>query len=142
MAKPLVYVVDDNVSARSSVCALLATFDYEVRAFDSAESFLAADDKTEPACLLCDVRLPGMSGVQLHRTRKLRGIGLPVILISGYLDSDMVAEALENARGSKRSLRNRINFIGSEAAPTQFSTKSRTSTGRGPRPDTAAIEIA
>ena len=96
MAKPLVYVVDDNVSARSSVCALLATFDYEVRAFDSAESFLAADDKTEPACLLCDVRLPGMSGVQLHRTLKLRGIGLPVILISGYLDSDMVAEALKN----------------------------------------------
>ena len=91
-----VFIVDDDPAALSSLGALLAAFKYEVRAFKSAEEFLAADVKTERGCLLCDVRLPGMSGLELQSTLKSEGINLPVILISGYADSDIVAEALDN----------------------------------------------
>jgi FixJ family two-component response regulator len=94
--KPTVFIIDDDPAALNSVGALLAAFKYKVRAFSSAEEFLAADVETDQGCLLCDVRLSGMSGLQLLKTLELDGIELPVILISGYADSDMVSDALEN----------------------------------------------
>ena len=93
--KPTISIVDDDPAALSSVGALLAACDYKVREFSSAEEFLAADIDADQGCLLCDVRLTGMSGLELLKKLKLEGIDLPVVLISGYADSEMVAEALE-----------------------------------------------
>ena len=94
--RPLVIVIDDDPAALRSVDVLLLAFDFEVRSFSSAEDFLAADVSLEQACLLSDVRLPGMSGVELHHTLRSQGIELPTILISGYADSDMATKALES----------------------------------------------
>ena len=91
-----VFIVEDDPAALSSLVALLTAFEYEVRPFDSAESFLAARDKTELGCLLTDVRLPGMTGLELQKALKMDGFQLPIILISGYADSEMKAVALEN----------------------------------------------
>jgi FixJ family two-component response regulator len=93
---PLVLVVDDDPAALDSVGALLASFEYEVRAFASAEDLLTAGVEAEADCLLCDVRLPGMNGLELQKTLRLKGINIPVILVSGYADSDIVAEATDN----------------------------------------------
>jgi FixJ family two-component response regulator len=91
-----IYIVDDDPAALSSVTALLVSFAYQVRAFRSAEEFLMSDVKTTPGCLLCDIRLDRMSGLELLNTLKMDHAQLPVILISGYLDSDIVSEALAN----------------------------------------------
>ena len=93
---PLVFIIDDDSAALSSVVSLLTACQYEVRAFNSAEAFLASGETTERGCLVCDVRLPGMSGLELQSTLKSRGIQLPVILVSGYADLDTVTKALED----------------------------------------------
>ena len=94
--RPIVFIIDDDPAALSSVEALFTAYEYEVRSFDSAEAFLAAYEQTDFGCLLSDVRLPRMSGLELNATLKLKGISLPVILISGYTGSEVAAEAIKN----------------------------------------------
>ena len=78
----LVSVLDDDESVRESVPALLRAFGYKVRAFDSAESFLASDALGATGCLILDVAMPGMSGPELFEQLKHRPIDVPVIFIT------------------------------------------------------------
>lgn len=93
--QPRIYVVDDDAAVRSALCALLGSVNLDALAFDSAETFLQAADPDMAGCLLLDVRMPGMSGLELQRVLKERGIGLPVIIITGHGDVPMAVRAMK-----------------------------------------------
>ena len=82
MKARLVFVVDDDSSARSGITRLLRTAGHDVRAFDSAEEFLDAFDPETFGCLVLDARMPGMSGEELHAELKTLGVQLPIIVVS------------------------------------------------------------
>ena len=80
---PLVSVVDDDISVRRSLDRLIRSAGLDVRVFASAEEFLASDHPRKVDCLILDVCLPGMSGVELHRHLLASRCNLPVIFITG-----------------------------------------------------------
>ncbi len=90
---PVVYVVDDDNAVRHSLEWLLGDDDFKVLSFSSADAFLEALDPTQPGCLVVDVRMPGMSGLELQKKIKARDINLPVIIITGHSDRNMAQRA-------------------------------------------------
>jgi FixJ family two-component response regulator len=92
---PTVFVVDDDESVRSSLRFLLRSTSIESRAFGSAQEFLEAYDPTQPGCLVLDVRMPGMSGLELQQELNLRGAIIPVIFITGHGDIPMAVDAMQ-----------------------------------------------
>ena len=84
-----VYVVDDDEAVRDSLQWLLEGKDYRVRCFDSAETFLSRYDPREVACLLVDIRMPGISGLELQDRLIERKSPLPVVFITGHGDVPM-----------------------------------------------------
>ena len=95
-APPAVFVVDDDESVRGSLRFLLRSAGLESRSFPSAPEFLAAYDPAQPGCLVLDVRMPGMSGLELQQELNLRGAILPVIFITGHGDIPMAVEAMQH----------------------------------------------
>jgi len=85
----VVYVVDDDEAVRDSLQWLLEGVNYSVQAYDSAEAFLAAFDPQALACLILDVRMPGMSGLQLQEELAQRKAELPIVFITGHGDVPM-----------------------------------------------------
>ncbi len=85
-AAPIVFVVDDDEAARESVCALVAAMDVDVKAFESAAEFLSAYNGHQPGCLVTDVRMAGISGLELQRKLSRSNIRLPVVIVSAYID--------------------------------------------------------
>ena len=83
---PIVYVVDDDPSVRAALEDLLASMGLQVRAFASTQAFLEHDLEDAPACLVLDVRMPGQSGLEFHRTMGSHGLQLPVVFITGHGD--------------------------------------------------------
>ena len=81
---PLVAVVDDDISVRESLESLIRSVGLEVRLSASAEEFLSSPHPRKPDCLVLDVRLPGMSGIELHRYLVARKVGVPVIFITAH----------------------------------------------------------
>jgi two-component system, LuxR family, response regulator TtrR len=90
----LVYVVDDDEAVRDSLQFLLEPT-YRVAAFDSAEAFLGRYDAKAIACLILDVRMPGMSGLQLQEELLARGSHLPVVFITGHGDVPMAVATMK-----------------------------------------------
>ena len=95
-ADPLVYVVDDDVASLMSIQALMSVGGYNVNTFSSAEDFLAEYDGREHGCLILDVRLEGMNGLELQKKLRVCGATLPIIMISGHADAIVHAEAKTN----------------------------------------------
>jgi len=93
--KTLVCVVDDDFLARESTTRLLRSFKFNVKALASAEEFLNSDCLAETACLILDVRMPGMSGLELQRQLAVSNSGLPIIFITAHEDEDQRRQALE-----------------------------------------------
>ncbi len=91
----LVRVVDDDDAMRRSWVFLLEGEGWRVRAYADALEFLAADDGAEPGCLLLDVRMPAMSGLELQDNMLERGIELPIVFISAHGDIDMAVHTLK-----------------------------------------------
>jgi FixJ family two-component response regulator len=85
---PLVSVVDDDISIRRSLERLIRSVRLEVRVFASAEEFLNSDHSRKADCLILDVRLPGMSGIELHHHLLGRGCNVPVIFITAHASGD------------------------------------------------------
>ena len=94
-ASDTIAIIDDDAAVREGLQALLAVKGYRVELFDSAEAFLAALPATQAACLVVDVRMPGMSGMELQGELKRRAITLPVIVITGHGDVPMAVAALK-----------------------------------------------
>jgi len=90
----LVYVVDDDEAVRDSLQFLLEP-GYQVATFDSAEAFLDRYDPKAIACLILDVRMPGMSGLQLQEELLARGSHLPVVFITGHGDVPMAVATMK-----------------------------------------------
>jgi FixJ family two-component response regulator len=88
-ARPLIAVVDDDESVRESLPDLLRELGYAVRAFASAEEFLACDCIPEARCLILDVAMPGLSGPELYRKLVSQGHTMPVIFITALADKSL-----------------------------------------------------
>ena len=90
-----VALIEDDAAVLHSLRLLLESRGLAVRCFDSAEPFLAAMAEWLPSCVVTDVRMPGLSGLDLQRELKRRGLGIPVILITGHGDIEMAVTAIK-----------------------------------------------
>jgi two-component system response regulator FixJ len=93
---PIIFVVDDDDLARNAVIALVAAMGIETQAFSSAEEFLAAYDGRRPACLVTDVRMLGMSGLELQEELQRRGETIPVIVLTAFANTPSTVRAMKN----------------------------------------------
>jgi FixJ family two-component response regulator len=93
MERPLLSVVDDDDSVRESLPDLLREFGFAVRAFSSAQEFLSSDYLDATRCLILDVAMPGMSGLDLQQELKRRGKQIPIIFITGQKEEDIQKQA-------------------------------------------------
>jgi RNA polymerase sigma factor (sigma-70 family) len=94
-ADAVVFVVDDDPSVRSSLKLLLSTVGLRVEGFDSAEAFLQKKLPDVPTCLVLDVRLPGLSGLDFQRKLAARNVCIPTIFITGHGDIPMSVRAMK-----------------------------------------------
>jgi FixJ family two-component response regulator len=92
----LVSVVEDDQFFRESMRRLIRSLGYGVEAFPSATDFLASPHLGETACLIADVHMPTMTGLELHRRLVETGHTIPTILVTAYPDSDVKARALKD----------------------------------------------
>jgi FixJ family two-component response regulator len=93
--EPIVFVVDDEAAARSAMESLLHSVGLRVETFGSASEFLQREEADVPCCLVLDVRLPGMSGIELQRKLTSIGANIPIIFITGHGDIPMSVEAMK-----------------------------------------------
>ena len=92
---PTVFVVDDDNAVRNSLRLLLKSVGLASQPLGSAAEFLETYRPSQPGCLVLDVRMPGMSGLELQRELNLRGATIPVIFITGHGDIPMAVEAMQ-----------------------------------------------
>ena len=92
--RPLLSVVDDDEMLRESLPDLLREVGFEARAFSSGQEFLSSEYLDETKCLILDVAMPGMSGLDLQEELKRRGQAIPIIFITGQRDEDIRKRAL------------------------------------------------
>lgn len=90
----LVHVVDDDVAVRDSIAFLLDTDGIASRTYDSAAALLARSAQLEPGCIVTDVRMPEINGLEMVRRLRERGVLLPVIVITGHADVPLAIEAM------------------------------------------------
>ena len=94
-ANAVVYVVDDDPGVRDATRGLLASIGLEAQAFKSASEFLGTKRPEVPACLVLDVRLPGLSGLDLQRQLAESGTSIPIVFITGHGDIPMSVQAMK-----------------------------------------------
>ena len=93
---PIVFVVDDDDAVRGSLRLLLKSVGLAAQPYGSAQEFLQHYTPEQPGCLVLDVRMPGMSGLELQQQLNVRGAVLPVIFITGHGDVPMAVEAMQH----------------------------------------------
>ena len=91
----IVHVIDDDEASRQSLAFLLQTAQMEVQTYASAEIFLDRLGNISPSCIITDVRMPGMSGIDLLRRLKELNVAAPVIVITGHGDVPLAVEAMK-----------------------------------------------
>jgi FixJ family two-component response regulator len=92
---PLVFVVDDNPSVRKSLSRLLAAAGYTVEAFASAREFLTRVPSDGPCCLVLDVRMPGLTGIELQAALAAAGRRMSIVFLTGHVDVPMSVKAMK-----------------------------------------------
>jgi len=92
---PIVFVVDDDASVREALSSLIRSIDLNVETFSSAREFLQHKRPEVPACLVLDVRLPGLSGLDLQRELAAAKSSIPIIFITGHGDVPMSVRAMK-----------------------------------------------
>ncbi|WP_030539933.1 response regulator FixJ [Sphingobium sp. DC-2] len=90
-----IYVVDDDDAIRRSLSFMLRTSGYAVRLFEGGAAFLKEAAGLEPGCVLLDVRMPDIDGLEVHRELRARGIMLPVVIMTGHGHIDMAVAAMK-----------------------------------------------
>ncbi|MBI1407445.1 MAG: response regulator [Caulobacter sp.] len=94
-SKLVVHIIDDDAPLRDSLAFLLEMQDFAPRLYESADAFMAALTPAIEGCIITDVRMPGMTGVDLARSLKARGVSLPVIVMTGHGDVPLAVEAMK-----------------------------------------------
>lgn len=94
--KPTIYVVDDDDGMRRALTILMTTVGYNAVAFGRPSEFLAKYDPNQPGCLVLDVRMPEMSGLEVQQHLNRAGSMLPVILVTGHGDIPMAVQAMKD----------------------------------------------
>jgi FixJ family two-component response regulator len=92
---PVVFVIDDDPSVRSSLKFLLSTVGLHVESLDSADSFLHKKPPDVPSCLVLDVRMPGLSGLDFQHELAARSIRIPIVFLTGHGDIPMTVRAMK-----------------------------------------------
>ena len=95
MADELVHVIDDDPAVRDSLAFLLETANLSPRTYDSAVDFLEALPEVTSGCVVTDVRMPEMTGIELVRRLKGQGFRLPIVMITGHADVPLAVEAMK-----------------------------------------------
>lgn len=95
VSEPTVFIVDDDAAVRRFLTGLIESVDLRVEAFASAGDFLEAYEPGQPGCLVLDVRMPGMSGLELQRELADQAIDLPVIILTGHGDVQLAVHAMQ-----------------------------------------------
>ena len=93
---PIVFIVDDDPSVRSSLKFLLSTVGLQAEGFESASAFLLNKPVDTPSCLVLDVRLPGVSGLDFQRELAAKNIRIPIIFLTGHGDISMSVRAMKS----------------------------------------------
>ena len=94
--KPTVYIVDDDDGMRRALSALMSTVGYNAVAFERPDEFLRKLDSNQHGCVVLDVRMPGMSGLEVQQQLNRNGSMLPVILMTGHGDIPMAVQAMKD----------------------------------------------
>jgi FixJ family two-component response regulator len=94
-SEPTVFVIDDDVEVRASIQGLLKTVGLRSESFGTAEEFLRSNKSDGPGCLILDVSLPGVSGLELQRKLSEAGVRIPIIFITGHGDIPMTVKAMK-----------------------------------------------
>ncbi len=95
MTKQLISMIDDDESIRRTTTFLIESFGFRTAAFESAESFLKSAQLRDSSCLLVDVQMPGMNGLQLQRELAIAGRNIPIIFITAYDNTDARQQAIQ-----------------------------------------------
>ena len=90
-----VFIIDDQESVRHALAEMLSVFGFEVETYESADAFLATLGREGAGCVVADVRMPGIDGIELVRELTRRNVALPVILISGHADVPMAVAGIK-----------------------------------------------
>jgi FixJ family two-component response regulator len=92
----IVYVVDDDPQACQTISELIYSFGFQVKSFQSPEEFLTSVDESQSGCVILDLRMPGIDGMEVHRRLLDRGIGLSVILLTAYPETRITVNTLRS----------------------------------------------
>ena len=92
---PMISIIDDDVWARDGIRELVESLGYGVRTFESAEQFLESSAPDETNCLITDIQMPGLSGLDLQRSLKAQGYRIPVIFITAFPDERRRSNAFD-----------------------------------------------
>lgn len=109
--EPTVFVIDDDDSVLESIAETVRTMDLRAECYSSAAAFLSAFANTRRGCVITDVTMPGMTGLQLQQELKARGATIPLIVITGHGDVPMAVAALRNGA---------MNFLEKPYAPHEL----------------------
>ena len=94
--EPVVHVIDDDEAIRESLAFLLESAQLDVKTYESANAFLETLSREANGCVVTDIRMPGVSGIELLRQLRTMGVGLPVIVITGHADVPLAVEAMKS----------------------------------------------
>ncbi len=94
-ADAIVYIVDDDKAIRDSLSLLMKSIGFESKSYESAEDFLADMEFSVPSCLIADIRMQGMSGLELQQVLNDKGVEMPVIIITGHGDVPLAVQAMQ-----------------------------------------------
>jgi two-component system response regulator FixJ len=133
MADKLIHIVDDDEAIRDSLAFQLETAGYETLAYASAEEFLDAAASAEAGCVLTDVRMPGLSGLEMVQRLRAMGFRQPIVMMTGHGDVPLAVEAMkagvvdfiEKPLDDERLTRALDNALNTAAAPLPDDAQSR-----------------
>ena len=92
---PLIHLVDDDEAVRRSASFMLKTAGYRVQTYEDGMQLLKAANHLEPGCILLDIRMPSMDGLEVQQALKDRGVALPVIIMTGHGDVNLAVRAMK-----------------------------------------------
>lgn len=93
--EPTVFIIDDDEAVRRFLSGLIASVGLHVETYASAQEFLDADEPNQPGCLLLDIRMPGMSGLELQKELASRNIRIPIIILTGHGNVQVAVHAMK-----------------------------------------------